>query len=53
MRKADGKCRRAIMSPVTHLPQDVLSDCYFAGDGELVWDPTDEAKPSFDDAKLF
>ena len=34
MRKADGKCRRAIMSPVTHLWTCTL-DGEFAGDG--VW----------------
>ena len=46
MRKADGKCRRAIMSPVSHLWTCTLDD------GERVWDTkNDEAKPSFDEAK--
>ena len=36
MRKADGKCRRAIMSPVSHLWTCTL-DGEFAGDGERVW----------------
>jgi hypothetical protein len=39
------------MSPVSHLWTCTL-DGEFAGDGERVWAPTDEAKPSFDEEKL-